>query len=141
MSTYDPEANVSTSKYHGMSRRRFLANGGRATAGAFLASGTAGALLAACGGSSNPNGMVTITYTFDAFTQLPDSTVVAQAMSNTAQFKDVKIQVVLNPIQAASYDQKLQLGYAAGQEYDVVFTAPWVNVYTKKRAKGQFFGD
>ena len=140
MSTYDQEANVSASTSHGLSRRRFLTNSGKAAAGAVLASGAAGALLAACGGggSSSSSGPVTVTYTFDAFTNLPDSSLVAQAMSNTSQFKDLKIQVALNPIQSASYDQKLQLGYSAGQEYDVVFTAPWVNTYTTNAQKGNF---
>src|SRR5579859_5459242 len=138
MSMYDQEANVSASASHGLSRRRFLTNSGKAAAGAVLASGAAGALLAACGGgsSSSSSGPVTVTYTFDAFTNLPDSSLVAQAMSNTSQFKDLKIQVALNPIQSASYDQKLQLGYSAGQEYDVVFTAPWVNTYTTNAQKG-----
>ena len=140
MSTYDQEANVLTSKKQGMSRRTFLANSGKTAAGALLASGTAGALLAACGSSSpgTSSGPVTVTYTFDAFTNLPDVTAVAQAMSNTAQFKNLKIQVALNPIQSASYDQKLQLGYSAHQEYDVVFTAPWVNTYTTNAQKGNF---
>jgi putative aldouronate transport system substrate-binding protein len=140
MSHYEQEANVSASERQGMTRRRFLAGSGKAVAAStFVGGGALGTLLAACGGgASNSNGQVTVTYTFDAFTQLPDASLVAQAMSNTPQFKKLNIQVALNPIDQASYDQKLQLGYAAGQEYDVVFTAPWVNVYTTNAQKGNF---
>lgn len=138
MSTHDQGASALASRQQGMSRRRFLSKSGQVAAGAMLAGGAASSFLAACGGSSNAGGPVTITYTFDAFTQLPDAGLVAQAMSNTPQFKNLKIQVALNPIQAAAYDQKLQLGYTARQEYDVVFTAPWVNVYTTNAQKGNF---
>ncbi len=139
MSHHEQETNVSVSEQQGVSRRRFLSGSSKAVAAsAFVGSGALGSLLAACGGSSSTSGPVTVTYTFDAFTQLPDAALVAQAMSNTAQFKDLNIKVALNPIQSASYDQKLQLGYAAGQEYDVVFTAPWVNIYTQNAQKGNF---
>lgn len=140
MSHHDQETNVPVSEQQGISRRSFLSGSGKAVAvGALLTGGAASTLLAACGSSpSQTGGKVTITYTFDAFTQLPDAALVAQAMSNTPQFKNLNIQVALNPIQAAAYDQKLQLGYAAGQEYDVVFTAPWVNIYTQNATKGNF---
>lgn len=72
MSQHEQEANVSASKQQGMSRRRFLSGSGKAmTTGAFVGSGALGTLLAACGGPTNSNGPVTVTYTFDAFTQLP----------------------------------------------------------------------
>lgn len=123
----------------GISRRTFLSGSGKTVAGTVVGGGALGSLLAACGGSTTQSGgKVTITYTFDAFTQLPDASLVAQAMSSASQFKDLNIQVALNPIQSAAYDQKLQLGYAAGQEYDVVFTAPWVNIYTQNAIKGNF---
>ncbi len=140
MSQHEQEANGMASDPQGLSRRRFLSSSGKAVAAsAFVGSGAIGTLLAACGGSpSSTNGKTTVTYTFDAFTQLPDSSLVAQAMSNTSQFKSLNIQVALNPIQSAAYDQKLQLGYAAGQPYDVVFTAPWVNTYTTNAQKGNF---
>lgn len=139
MSYLTQETGSLASDQAGMSRRTFLSGSKKAvTAGALVGSGALGTLLAACGGSTQTGGKVTITYTFDAFTQLPDASLVAQAMSNADQFKKLNIQVALNPIQAASYDQKLQLGYAAGQTYDVVFTAPWVNVYTQNAIKGNF---
>lgn len=135
------EQEIHTSEQQGVTRRRFLAGSGKVMAtGALAGSGALSALLAACGGSTpgNTNSKVTVTYTFDAFTQLSDAPLVAQAMSNTPQFKNLNIQVALNPIDQASYNQKLQLGYTAGQEYDVVFTAPWVNNYTQNAQKGNF---
>src|SRR6266702_8472734 len=127
----------------GMTRRRFLSESGKAaaTAGIF-GSGAAGALLAACGGPSTPpsssSGQAVVTYTFDSFSKLSDVQLVSDAMSATPQFKKLNIKVNLNPIDSASYDQKLQLGYAAGQVYDMVFTAPWVNNYTQNAIKGNF---
>src|SRR5450631_4135312 len=126
----------------GMTRRRFLTDSGKAlaTAGVFR-SGLAGTLLAACGGSSSTSsssGPAVVTYTFDSFSSLADVQLVSDAMSATPQFKKLNIKVQLNPIDTASYDQKLQLGYAAGQPYDMVFTAPWVNLYTQNALKGNF---
>ncbi len=127
----------------GVTRRRFLSDSSKvlATTGIF-GSGAASALLAACGGStsssSSSSGPAIVTYTFDAFSKLSDAPAVSDAMSNTAQMKKLNIKVNLNPIDGASYDQKLQLGYTAGQPYDMVFTAPWVNNYTQNALKGNF---
>jgi putative aldouronate transport system substrate-binding protein len=125
----------------GVSRRRFLSTGSKVLATTGLVGGGAvSTLLSACGDSTpaQTSGPTTVTYTFDAFAKLPDVQMVADAMSATSQFKNLNIKVNLNPIDSASYDQKLQLGYAAGQPYDLVFTAPWVNNYTQNAIKGNF---
>lgn len=124
----------------GMTRRRFISTSAQtfAATGA-LGGGVAGALLSACGESAQTtSGPVEITYTFDAFARLTDAPLVADAMSATQQFKQAGIKVKLNPIDSASFDQKLQLGYAAGQRWDVMFTAPWANNYLQNSLKGNF---
>ena len=125
----------------GVTRRRFISDSGKTLAVGTLGSASIGSLLAACGGSTAPassSASTTVTYTFVSFSKLTDASLVANAMSATPQLKDLNIKIALNPIDSASYDQKLQLGYAAGQVYDMTFTAPWINNYTQNAIKGNF---
>ncbi len=118
-------------------RRRFLSESRTALAAAGLV-GSGATLLTACGGDTTSSGPVTVTYTYPTFTPVPDVQLVTDAMNATEQFKKANLRVKLNPIDYASYDQKLQLGYAAGTRYDMVFTAPWANNYLQNALKGNF---
>jgi putative aldouronate transport system substrate-binding protein len=133
-------SHLKSEKQTGLTRRRFMSESGKALAVGALGTGTIGSLLAACGGSSpaSTSGPTTVTYTFIEFTTLKDAPLVSAAMSNTDKLKKLNIKVNLNPIDSASYDQKLQLGYAAGQTYDMVFTAPWTDNYSQNALKGNF---
>ena len=123
----------------GLTRRSFITNSSKTLAATTFGASALATLLAACGESAaTPSGPTVVTYTFDSFSKLTDTQLVADAMSNLPQLKKLNIKVKLNPIDAASYDQKLQLGYTAGQVYDMVFTAPWVNNYTQNALKGNF---
>jgi putative aldouronate transport system substrate-binding protein len=133
-------SHLNAERQAGLTRRRFISDSSKALAVGALGTGSIGSLLAACGGSSATpsSGPTTVTYTFIAFSKLTDAPAVSTAMSNTDKLKKLNIKVSLNPIDSASYDQKLQLGYAAGQTYDMVFTAPWANNYTQNALKGNF---
>lgn len=133
-----PDSN--SAKQIGVTRRRFISNGGKALAVGTLGGGSLGSLLAACGGSSptSSSGPTAVSYTFTSFSKLTDAPLVSNAMSATSQLKKLGIKVNLNPIDSASYDQKLQLGYTAGQPYDMMFTAPWANNYTQNAIQGNF---
>ena len=45
-------------------------------------------------------------------------------------------KIELNPIDWGAFDEKMKLGFAAGEECDIVFTAPWINNYLLNIANG-----
>ena len=138
MSRLDETTSAGASQ--GFTRRRFLAHSRTALLTTGLAStGIAGSLLAACGGSSSSSsGPVEVTYTYPIFTPVPDVQLVTDAINATSQFKNANLRIKLNPIDDASYNQKIQLGYAAGTRYDLIFTAPWANNYVQNALQGNF---
>ncbi|MCS7059773.1 MAG: ABC transporter substrate-binding protein [Anaerolineae bacterium] len=77
---------------------------------------------------------VTITYTYGG-TVFKDVDMVSEALSAIAQ-KKINATIKLKPIDWGAYDEKMKLAFAAGEECDIVFTAPWINNYIQNIANG-----
>ncbi|MCE7982207.1 MAG: extracellular solute-binding protein [Caldilinea sp. CFX5] len=92
----------------------------------------AGGGEAATGDSST----VTVTYTYPN-TVFKDVGLVEEAL-NTLLVPAINTKIKLNPIDWGAFDEKMKLAFAAGEECDIVFTAPWINNYLLNIANGNF---
>jgi putative aldouronate transport system substrate-binding protein len=77
---------------------------------------------------------VTITFTYGG-TVFKDAQVVSDALSAIAQ-KKINATIKLKPIDWGAFDEKMKLAFAANEECDIVFTAPWINNYIQNIANG-----
>jgi len=77
---------------------------------------------------------VTITYTYPG-NVFKDVGLVAEALSAIAKQK-INATIELRPIDWGSYDEKMKLAAAAGEECDIVFVAPWINNFIQNVANG-----
>ena len=103
------------------------------------------ALLAACAPASAPGGidagsdaaseLVPVTYTYAGRGVPPDLQMVQDAM-NAVINERIGVDLTLEPIDFAAYNDKMQLRLAAGEECDIIFTAPWTNSYANNVANG-----
>jgi putative aldouronate transport system substrate-binding protein len=50
--------------------------------------------------------------------------------------KDLGVNLILDPIDFAAFNDRMQLQLAAGEPCDIIFTAPWINSYTNNVANG-----
>ncbi len=123
-----------------ISRRRFLAEGGKTilktilTVGAL--SGATGTLLSACGpATTTTSGSVEVSYTYPTFTPVPDVQQVQDALNKILQTR-YNVTLKLKPIDAGAYDQKQKLAVAAGDVQDIVYAVPWTNNYYVNVAQG-----
>lgn len=78
--------------------------------------------------------LVTITYTYPG-TVFKDVDAVSEALSEIAR-KKINATIKLRPIDWGSFDEKMRLAFAAGEECDIVFTAPWINNFIQNVANG-----
>jgi putative aldouronate transport system substrate-binding protein len=77
---------------------------------------------------------VTIQYTYPG-TVFKDVKLVEEELNKLITPK-TNITLKLNPIDWGAYDEKMKLAFAAGEECDIVFTAPWINNYIQNIANG-----
>ena len=77
---------------------------------------------------------VTITFTYGG-TVFKDVDAISDALSAIAQ-KKINATIKLKPIDWGAFDEKMKLAFAAGEECDIVFTAPWINNYIQNIANG-----
>jgi putative aldouronate transport system substrate-binding protein len=77
---------------------------------------------------------VTINYTYPG-TVFKDVGLVEEELNKLITPK-TGITLKLNPIDWGAYDEKMKLAFAAGEECDIVFTAPWINNYIQNIANG-----
>ena len=77
---------------------------------------------------------VTITFTYGG-NVFKDVDAVSDALSAIAQPK-INATIKLKPIDWGAYDEKMKLAFAAGEECDIVFVAPWINNYIQNIANG-----
>ncbi len=121
---------------HGFTRRTFL----KTTAATVAATTLPATLLAACGGQANTttsSGPTQVTYTFLTFNDISQGQQAVQnAINATAAMKAKNLEIKLDPIDSASFDQKLKLRFASGQPYDAVFTASWINNFYNNVSQG-----
>ncbi len=77
---------------------------------------------------------VTITYTYGG-NVFKDVDMVSEALSAIAQ-KKINATIKLKPIDWGAFDEKMKLAFAAGEECDIVFVAPWINNYIQNIVNG-----
>ena len=83
-----------------------------------------------------PAKVVDITYTYPN-SIFKDVGEVEAAMNKILEPK-IGARIRLKPIDWGAYDEKMKLASAAGEECDIVFTAPWINNYIQNIANGNF---
>ncbi len=81
-----------------------------------------------------PPANVTIKYTYPG-TVFKDVGLVEEAL-NALITPKIGVTLKLNPIDWGAFDEKMRLAFAAGEECDIVFTAPWINNYIQNIANG-----
>ena len=79
----------------------------------------------------------TVTYTYARVPQ-PDQQMVEDAL-NDIIIPKIGVKLVLEPIDPGVYNDKMQLRLAAGEECDIIFTAPWINSYANNVAIGVLY--
>lgn len=82
-----------------------------------------------------PGEYVPVTYTYASRGVPPDLQQVQDAMNDILHEK-IGVDLTLEPIDFGAYNEKMQLRLAAGEECDIIFTAPWTNSYTNNVANG-----
>jgi putative aldouronate transport system substrate-binding protein len=83
-----------------------------------------------------PAEIVTVTYTYPN-SIFKDVGLVEEALNKLLEPK-INTRIKLNPIDWGAFDEKMKLASAAGEECDIVFTAPWINNYIQNIANGNF---
>jgi putative aldouronate transport system substrate-binding protein len=79
--------------------------------------------------------LVPVTYTY-AGSGVPADLQAVQDALNQILNERIGVNLTLEPIDFGSYNDKMQLRLAAGEECDIIFTAPWINSYTNNVANG-----
>ncbi len=79
--------------------------------------------------------LIPITYTYGSRGIPADLQKVNDAMNEILNEK-IGVQLTLEPIDFGAYNEKMQLRLAAGEECDIIFTAPWINSYSNNIANG-----
>jgi putative aldouronate transport system substrate-binding protein len=119
-----------------LSRRRFLAEGGKTILAVGAMSTAAETLLSACGpAATTTTGPVAVSYTYPTFTPVPDVQQVQDAINKILSAR-YNVTLKLNPINAGAYDQKQKLAVAGGDVQDIVYAVPWTNNYYINVAQG-----
>jgi len=81
-----------------------------------------------------PDGLVNVTYTYPG--GIPADLQKVQDALNKILNDKIKVNLTLEVIDWGAYNDKMQLRLAAGEECDIIFTAPWINSYTNNVANG-----
>lgn len=84
---------------------------------------------------SSTSELVEVTYSYGG-SGIPRDLQQVQDAINEILNKDIGVNLTLNPIDYAAYNDRMQLTLAAGEPCDIIFTAPWINSYTNNVANG-----
>ncbi len=76
-----------------------------------------------------------VTYTYAGSGVPRDLKQVQDALNKILNAK-IHVNLTLEPIDFGAYNEKMQLRLSAGEECDIIFTAPWINSYTNNVANG-----
>ena len=79
--------------------------------------------------------LVPVTYTY-AGNGIPSDLQMVQDALNEIMNEKIGVDLTLEPIDFAAFNDKMQLRLAAGEECDIIFTAPWTNSYANNVANG-----
>lgn len=102
-------------------------------------------LLAGCVPAAAPTGegdaeeaagdLIPVTYTY-ASRGIPTDLQLVQDAMNEILNEAIGVELTLEPIDFAAFNDKMQLRLAAGEACDIIFTAPWINSYANNVANG-----
>jgi len=76
----------------------------------------------------------TISYTYPG--SVPKDTALVEDALSKLTLAKIGVRVKLEPVDWGAYDQKRNLALAAGEKCDVMFTAPWINNFTRNVSQG-----
>jgi putative aldouronate transport system substrate-binding protein len=79
--------------------------------------------------------LVNVTYSYGA-SGIPRDLQQVQDAINEILNEDIGVNLTLEPIDFAAFNDRMQLQLAAGEPCDIIFTAPWTNSYTNNVANG-----
>lgn len=82
--------------------------------------------------------LVPITYSYGSRGIPADLQKVNDAMNEILHEK-IGVHLTLEPIDFGAFNEKMQLRLAAGEECDIIFTAPWINSYSNNVANGVLY--
>ncbi len=85
--------------------------------------------------SSNGGEIVDVKYSY-AGRGVPRDLQQVQDAINAILNEEIGVNLILDPIDFAAFNDRMQLQLAAGEPCDIIFTAPWINSYTNNVANG-----
>lgn len=85
-----------------------------------------------------PSEAVEVVYTFRANNIQKDRELIEDAI-NEILIPKINVRLVLDPVEAGVYNERMQLRMAANEECDIVFTAPWTNNYFNNVINGSLY--
>ncbi|MBX3050348.1 MAG: ABC transporter substrate-binding protein [Caldilineaceae bacterium] len=80
--------------------------------------------------------LIPITYSYGLGSGVPTDLQMVQDAINVILNAKIGVNLTLEPTEFAAYNDKMQLRLAAGEECDIIFTAPWINSYANNVANG-----
>ncbi len=90
---------------------------------------------AAAPAESSSGELVEITYSYGG-SGIPRDLQQVQDALNEILNEEIGVNLILQPIDYAAFNDRMQLQLAAGEPCDIIFTAPWTNSYTNNVANG-----
>jgi len=81
-----------------------------------------------------PAEIVEVTYSYTG--GVPQDLQIVQDAINAILNEKIGVNLILEPFDWGAYNEKMQLRLAAGEECDIIFTAPWINNYANNVANG-----
>ena len=78
--------------------------------------------------------LIPITYSYAG--PVPTDLLMVQDALNEILNAKIGVNLTLDVVEFGAYNEKMQLRLAAGEECDIIFTAPWINSYANNVANG-----
>lgn len=78
--------------------------------------------------------LIPITYSYAG--PIPTDLKLVQDALNEILNAKIGVNLTLDVVEFGAYNEKMQLRLAAGEECDIIFTAPWINSYANNVANG-----
>jgi putative aldouronate transport system substrate-binding protein len=88
--------------------------------------------------TSTPAPPTQVMYTFRA-REIPKDLNMVQNAINEILIPKINVELILDPVEAGVYNEKMQLRMAAQEQCDIVFTAPWTNNYYLNVINGSLY--
>ncbi|MDF1512789.1 MAG: ABC transporter substrate-binding protein [Anaerolineae bacterium] len=88
--------------------------------------------------TATPSAPVEIEYTYGG-SGVPNDLEMVQDAINEILIPKINVKLILNPMDYGTFGERMQLKMAAGEECDIVFTAPWINNYSLNVINGALY--